>query len=71
MAANVVMEMHRDKDYAMGCAGVLGGMGYRDHDPNGSDMLQYFCFPGINSAVGLQNGDLLLFNPTIPHSVSS
>ena len=36
-----------------------------------TEILQYFCFPGINSAVALRNGDLLLFNPTIPHCVSS
>jgi hypothetical protein len=71
VAANVVMEMHTDQDYVMGCAGVIGGRGYRNHDPKGSDILQYFCFPSIGSAVGLRNGDLLLFNPTIPHCVSS
>ena len=71
VAANVVMEMHTDEDYVMGCAGVLGGDGYRTHDAKGSDILQYFCFPGTGSAVGLRNGDLLLFNPTVPHCVSS
>jgi hypothetical protein len=71
VAANVVMEMHTDQDFVMGCAGVLGGRGYREHDASGGDILQYFCFPSIGSAVGLRNGDLLLFNPTIPHCVSS
>ena len=71
VAANVVMEMHTDEDYIMGCAGVLGGDGYKLHDAEGSNILQYFCFPGTGSAVGLRNGDLLLFNPTVPHCVSS
>ena len=71
VAVNVVMELHTDQDYVMGCAGVLGGKGYRDHDAGGSDILQYFCFPSSGSAVGLRNGDLLLFNPTVPHCVSS
>ena len=71
VAVNVVMEMHTDEDFVMGCAGVLGGCGYRQHDPMGSDILQYFCFPSYGSAVGLRNGDLLLFNPRVPHCVSS
>ena len=39
VAANMVMEMHTDKDYIMGCAGVLGGDGYKEHDTEGSDIL--------------------------------
>ena len=38
VAVNVVMEMHTDQDFVMGCAGVLGGSGYRQHDPQGSDI---------------------------------
>lgn len=71
VAANVVMEMHKDQDFVMGCAGVLGGKGYVEHSPVGEDILQYFCFPSVGSAVGLRNGDLLLFNPKYPHCVSS
>ena len=71
VAANVVMDMHTYKDYIMSCAGVLGGEGKRKHDSEGSNILQYFCFPGTGSAVGLGNGDLLLFNPTVPHCLSS
>ena len=71
VAANVVMEMHTDQDFVMGCAGAIGGKGFKPHDPNGSDILQYFCFPTTGAAIGLRNGDLLLFNPTIPHCVSS
>ena len=71
VAANVVMEMHTDDDFIMGCAGVLGSRGHREHDPLGSDILQYFCFPATGTAVGLRNGDLLLFNPRTPHCVSS
>ena len=67
----MVMEMYTDEDYIMGCAGVLGGDGYRKYDSKGSDILQYFWFPGTGSAVGPRNGDLLLFNPTVPHCVSS
>ena len=71
VAANVVMEMHTDQDFIMGCASAIGGRGYLHHDPHGSDILQYFCFPSVGTAIGLRNGDLLLFNPKIPHCVSS
>jgi hypothetical protein len=71
VAANVVMEMHTDQDFIMGCASAIGGKSFQPHDPGGSDILQYFCFPPTGVAIGLRNGDLLLFNPTIPHCVSS
>ena len=71
VAANVVMEMHTDQDFLMGCASAIGGRGFRTHDPLGTDILQYFCFPTAGTAIGLRNGDLLLFNPQIPHCVSS
>jgi len=31
----------------------------------------YFCFPSLKAEVPLRNGDMLLFNPNVPHCVSS
>jgi len=65
------MEMHTDQDFFVGIASVLGEKGFRKHDAGGADILQYFCFPDEGIAVGLRNGDLLLFNSTIRHCISS
>ena len=38
------------------------------HDPStASAIICYFCFPTIGIAVGLRPGDVLIFNPQIPH----
>ena len=36
-----------------------------------SPILCYFCFPDHGFAVGLQSGDVLLFNPCVPHCISA
>ncbi len=33
--------------------------------------MAYFCFPTLGIAVALRPGDFFLFNPTIPHCLSS
>ena len=40
---------------------------YSTDDP----IVVYFCFPTLGVAVPLRPGDFLLFNPRIPHCVSS
>ncbi len=43
-----------------------------NHDYQVDDMiLCYFAFPRIGTAVALWPGDLLLFNPQEPYSISS
>ena len=37
----------------------------------GDHVLAYFCFPTIGVAVPLRSGDHLLFNPAVPHIISS
>ncbi len=34
-------------------------------------ILAYFCFPTIGVAVPLRSGDHLLFDPAVPHMISS
>jgi hypothetical protein len=57
--------MHTDMDY------FLSDITVHAKEKTGSIILQYFCFPTIGVSVGLRNGDVLLFNPTVPHCISS
>ena len=34
-------------------------------------VVAYFCFPRTGVAVALRPGDILVFNPTEPHAISS
>ena len=35
------------------------------------DIVAYFCFPTIATAVAMRPGDIVIFDPTIPHCISS
>ena len=35
-----------------------------------SEILTYFCFPTLNTAISLRDGDILLFNPLTYHCCS-
>ena len=66
---NVFLRCHTDEDFTMSMVNVhLKGMHqYSTSDPT----VVYFCFPTLGLAVPLRPGDFLLFNPRIPHCVSS
>jgi hypothetical protein len=66
---NVFLRCHTNEDFTMSMAQVhLKGMDqYSTNDP----IVVYFCFPTLGVAVPLRPGDFLLFNPLIPHCVSS
>jgi hypothetical protein len=66
---NVFLRCHTDEDFTMSMVNVhLKGMHqYSPSDP----IVVYFCFPTLGVAVPLRPGDFLLFNPRIPHCVSS
>jgi hypothetical protein len=60
----------------MGAVGVLGETGYHEDKKQTTllskeSVLQYFCFPTVGVSVAMRNGDILLFNPLIPHCISS
>ena len=64
---NVFLNVHSDDDYFMGMITVIG----RDVPITDAPIVCYFCFPTLGIAVALRNGDLLMFNPKLPHCVSS
>ena len=61
---NVFLNVHTDDDCATGLVMVTG-------KNRGDEILNYFCFPSLGVATALRSGDMLLFNPKIPHCVSS
>jgi len=64
---NVFLNLHTDDDFIWSLVTVVS-----EHEPTlDSPIVCYFCFPTIGMAVPLRNGDMLLFNPKVPHCVSS
>jgi hypothetical protein len=65
---NVHLGCHTDKDFAKSVVSV-----YLDEDGYGFNdrIIAYFCFPRLGIAVALRAGDVLIFNPSEPHAVSS
>ena len=65
---NVHLSCHTDKDYTYSIVSVhLSGHHYQLDDR----IVAYFCFPRIGIAVALRPGDLLAFNPSEHHAISS
>jgi hypothetical protein len=65
---NVHLACHTDKDFAKSVVSVYlddDGYGFNDR------IIAYFCFPRLGIAVALRAGDILIFNPSEPHAVSS
>jgi hypothetical protein len=62
---NVYLPLHTDQDYFLSAVVI-----YSEHR-TGNSILQYFCFPTRGKCIPLRNGDVLLFNPQIPHCISS
>jgi hypothetical protein len=67
-ARNCVLNCHKDDDFFWSCTSVFWGKEeYTMNDPK----VQYFVFPEDGIAVALRPGDILLFNPTVNHCISS
>ena len=64
---NVYLPMHTDEDAFFSATFVVANSKLE----NDSEILNYFCFPTLGYAVALRQGDVLFFNPLIPHCVSS
>jgi len=65
---NVHLSCHKDHDYTWSVVSVH----LHDYQYNSVDrIVAYFCFPRLGVAVPLRPGDLLVFNPTEPHAISS
>ena len=57
---------HTDNDYFLTSLSVLSDRS-DDHD----DILYYFVFPQYNAAIPIRSGEIVIFNPHIPHSCSN
>jgi hypothetical protein len=62
---NTYLPLHTDEDYFLGAVSV-----HSNRDTNGI-VLQYFCFPTLGITIAMRNGDVVLFNPKVPHCISS
>lgn len=60
-----VVHIHSDRDIVR-CESLQ----YKSYYKVDSDIVKYFTFDNSTS-VALRSGDLLIFNPTIPHCISS
>ena len=64
---NVFLNVHTDADYFWTLTSVVANKTPIKKGP----IICYMCFPTLGVAVALRNGDLLMFNPLIPHCVST
>ena len=66
---NPFLNCHTDPDFNYALVTIVSrevpGAGISD------DVVCYFCFPTLGVAVPLRSGDMLFFNPKIPHCVSA
>jgi len=66
---NVHLDCHTDEDYAMSIVTVH--VRKQAYNILSDKVVSYFCFPRLGVAVALRPGDVLIFNPSEPHAVSS
>jgi hypothetical protein len=66
---NSYLNIHTDQDFGMSTMIVLGDKPGKLQ--NDSQVLLYMCFPSQGVSVALRHGDILLFNPLVPHGASS
>ena len=69
IGCNVFLPCHVDQDFTMSIVqAFIRGVNKYDVDDS---IVVYFCFPTLCVAIPLRPGDYLIFNPLIPHCVSS
>jgi hypothetical protein len=66
---NVFLRCHTDEDFTFSVTQVFlkGSDCYAATDR----VVAFFCFPTLGIAVPMRPGDFILFNSTLPHSISS
>lgn len=64
---NSYVNIHVDVDFSVCILSILAPKELVEE----SDVLVYFSFPSTGRSIGLRNGDVLIFNPQIPHCMSS
>jgi hypothetical protein len=57
--------VHTDKDYFLTTLSVY------DKEAGPNEVLYYFCFPTYNIAVPMRSGDIIVFNPLVPHCATN
>ena len=62
---NPFLNCHTDPDFNLALVSIVSEVGLSD------EIVCHFCFPTLNLAVPLRSGDVLHFNPKIPHCVSA
>ena len=69
IGCNIFLPCHTDQDFTMSIvqAFLRGVEKYNVKE----SIIVHFCFPTLGVAIPLQPGDYLMFNPLIPHCVSS
>ena len=67
--SNVFLRCHTDQDFTMSISQVF--CKDKSHYHVDDEVIVYFCFPTLGVSVPLRPGDYLLFNPLIPHCISS
>ena len=64
------LQVHVDDDSGLCMVTIMGGTDKKDYFMD--DPIQaYFAFPTEGIAVAMRPGDILIFNPRVPHAVSS
>ncbi len=63
---NYLSASHEDLDAVPGTVGC-----FHPTNPNSTEILLHFLFPGLNLAVPMRHGNVLLFDPTFMHCSSS
>ena len=66
MGISYQSQCHTDKDYYYLLLTVTAPIKQYD-----TEIIHWFVFPGCNARVGLRSGDVLMFNPMIPHCCSN
>jgi hypothetical protein len=57
--------VHTDKDYFLTTLSVY------DAEAGPDEVLYYFCFPTYVVAIPMRSGDIIVFNPTVPHCATN
>ena len=67
---NVFLNVHTDEDSSLSATMVIPKEGILKCE-DGNTTTHYFCFPSYGAAIPMKPHEILLFDPTIEHCISS
>lgn len=67
LVKNGYVSCHVDLDFTLSVINIVA----RGKVENNCPILVYFCFPTLGRSIALRNGDQIIFDPRIPHFMSS